>query len=115
MIATTSTKRLPAPGYRRRARRPQPGAGSLPVFVIFVTVVANSSVTFVAQDPTDAELEAASLGRVVRVGSNGRVIEMAVELYVARVLAGEGEAGAGEAAQRALAIAIRTFAAANPT
>jgi stage II sporulation protein D len=68
-----------------------------------------------AQEVADADLEAASLGRVVRVGGNGRVVELPVEVYVARVLAGEGEAGAGEAAQRALAIAIRTFAAANST
>jgi stage II sporulation protein D len=74
---------------------------------------------------TDAELEAASGGRVVRVGpagsgardgdSAGRnaVVTWPLEEYVARVLAGEAEPDAGNAAVKALAIAVRTFALAN--
>jgi SpoIID/LytB domain protein len=42
-----------------------------------------------------------------------RVESLALEDYVARVLAGEGQPRAAEAAQQALAIAIRTFALAN--
>lgn len=42
-----------------------------------------------------------------------RVTAMGVEDYVAGVLAGEGEPRAADAAQEALAIAIRTFALAN--
>jgi len=80
-------------------------------FVVFVSFVH-------AQDaPTEADLDAASGGRTVRirVGNNGsrRVMDMPIEVYVARVLAGEGEPRARDAAQEALAIAIRTFAAAN--
>ena len=41
------------------------------------------------------------------------MIELDLEDYVARVLAGEGEPRAGDAAQQALAITVRTFAAAN--
>ncbi|MGE3403289.1 MAG: SpoIID/LytB domain-containing protein [Vicinamibacterales bacterium] len=41
-------------------------------------------------------------------------MELPLEEYVARVLAGEGEPQAGAAAQEALAIAIRTFVKANP-
>ena len=70
-----------------------------------------------AQEPTDADLVAASAGRTVRVRTAGegrsRVVDVALELYVARVLAGEGEPRAADAAQEALAIAIRTFALAN--
>jgi SpoIID/LytB domain protein len=55
---------------------------------------------------------------MLRVGvtaSSGktRVATMPVEDYVAGVLAGEGEPRAADAAQEALAIAIRTFALAN--
>ena len=67
---------------------------------------------------TDAQLEAASAGRTIRVGpfagARGTVVEFPLEVYVARVLAGEAEPRAAEAAQQALAIAIRTFALANP-
>ena len=69
-----------------------------------------------AQDVSDTELERASGGSTVRVriASNGTaLVDLPVELYVARVLAGEGEPRAPAAAQQALAIAIRTFVAAN--
>jgi stage II sporulation protein D len=76
-------------------------------------------------DHTDADLEVASGGRVVRVGPAtsgardgdraGRHAGVAwpLERYVARVLAGEAEPDAADAAVQALAIAIRTFALAN--
>lgn len=53
--------------------------------------------------------------RVGLTSSSGtsRVETLALEEYVARVLAGEGQPRAGDAAQQALAIAIRTFALAN--
>ena len=90
-------------------------------FVIFVTFVATIFAPFVAStraqgDATDADLEAASAGRVIRIGAlatDGRVTVLPLEVYVARVLAGEGEPRAAEAAQQALAIAIRTYALAN--
>ena len=79
---------------------------------------------------SDADLEVASGGRVVRVGPAGggtsggaggdrngageeAVVSWPLEGYVARVLAGESEPEAGGAALEALAIAIRTFALAN--
>ena len=90
-------------------------------FVIFVPFVAMVFVPFVAPtraqgDPTDTDLEAASGGRTIRVGAlatDGRVTLLPLEVYVARVLAGEGEPRAADAAQQALAIAIRTYALAN--
>ena len=65
-------------------------------------------------DATDAELSSAS-GRTVLVGTpgSGRATALPLELYVARVLAGEGEPNAPEATQQALAIAIRTYAIFN--
>jgi len=64
---------------------------------------------------TDADLDEASGKHVVNVGtpSNGRVVRVPLETYVARVIAGEAEPAAPDAAQQALAIAIRTFAIVN--
>ena len=66
---------------------------------------------------TEAALETASASRTVRVritsGALPRIVDLPLEQYVARVLAGEGEPKAPDAAQQALAIAIRTYAAAN--
>jgi len=64
---------------------------------------------------TDSDLERASGSRTVAVGRvpGGDVSTFPLELYVARVLAGEGEPGAADATQQALAIAIRTYALFN--
>ena len=67
---------------------------------------------------TDAALRAASAGHTIRIGitaRNGSVRPetIALEEYVARVISGEGQPRAGRAAHEALAIVIRTFAAAN--
>jgi stage II sporulation protein D len=81
--------------------------------LVLVGVVALSA----WQDVDEAALEAASSGRTMRIrlGANGyaRVVDLPTEIYVARVLAGEGEPKAADAAQQALAISIRTFAVAN--
>ncbi len=68
--------------------------------------------------PTDEALRAASEGRTIRIGLTARggsvrAETIAVEEYVARVISGEGQPRAGRAAHEALAIVIRTFAAAN--
>ena len=52
------------------------------------------------------------LGRTLANGRT-RVETMAVDAYIAQVLAGEGQPRAGDAAQQALAITARTFAMAN--
>jgi stage II sporulation protein D len=49
----------------------------------------------------------------IRVSLNGRVSRLALEEYVARVVAGEGEPRAAASAQQALAITARTYALAN--
>jgi stage II sporulation protein D len=85
--------------------------------LFFLTIVLR---VLVAEAPaqgetTEPDLESASAGRTVRVGltATGRISSIPLEVYVARVLAGEGEPRAADAAQQALAIAIRTFALAN--
>ena len=88
------------------------------VFVAFVNFVVHTIPSGGWQDdPTDTALEAASAGRTIRIrlvsGDSRRVVQMPVELYVARVLAGEGDPKAADPAQQALAIAIRTYAVAN--
>ena len=63
-----------------------------------------------------ADLERASGRRSVTIGSvagDTRPLPVALETYVARVLAGEGEPNAPPATQQALAIAVRTFAMVN--
>ncbi|MBI3048424.1 MAG: SpoIID/LytB domain-containing protein [Acidobacteria bacterium] len=86
-------------------------------FFVAVVVFVLLRVSSHAQaEITDAQLEAASAGRVVRLGpasGRGRIEALPLEVYVARVLAGESEPRAPEAALQALAIAVRTFALAN--
>jgi SpoIID/LytB domain protein len=89
-------------------------------FVFFVTfvvgVLRGLDIDLPAQSEiTDADLVAASAGRTIRLGSvaDGRVTTVPLELYVARVLAGEADPRAGDAAQQALAIAIRTYTLKN--
>lgn len=85
--------------------------------VIFVVVVLGGLRGADGQsNVTDADLLTASAGRVVRVGNQdtGRLTAtLPLEVYVARVLAGEGEPRAGDAAQQAVAVAIRTYVLAN--
>jgi len=67
-------------------------------------------------DVGDAALERASERRTIDIGllsTGGGVATIPLEVYVARVLAGEAEPGAADAAQQALAVAIRTYAIVN--
>jgi SpoIID/LytB domain protein len=86
------------------------------IFVAIAVFVSSVAHARTQADPTDADLEAASGSRVVRVGpaaGRGRVTTLPLEVYVARVLAGEAEPRAADAAFQALGVAIRTFALAN--
>jgi stage II sporulation protein D len=89
-------------------------------FVFFVTfvvgVLRELDIDLPAQtEITEADLTAVSAGRTIRLGSvaNGQATNVPLELYVARVLAGEADPRAGDAAQQALAIAIRTYTLKN--
>ena len=84
------------------------------LFVIFVAGLTLRGVG--AQgDVTEADLNRASGGQTVAVGmlSGGAIAHVPLELYVARVLAGEAEPGAPDATMQALAVAIRTYAVFN--
>ena len=97
-----------------RSTRDLCGFVVIATFVVFA-VPAGHSVPAQA-DISDTDLIAASGGRVVRVGAlsdNGQATMVPLELYVARVLAGEAEPRAADGAYEALAVAIRTFALAN--
>jgi stage II sporulation protein D len=87
------------------------------IVATLVLVAASAGTRTPAQtDITDAVLEKASEGRTVDIGllsSGGSVATMPLEVYVARVLSGEAEPGAADAAQQALAVAIRTYAIVN--
>ncbi len=76
-----------------------------------------AAVVLAAQaEVSEADLAQASAGRTVRVAPRtapAQAQAVPLEAYVARVLAGEGEPGAAEASQQALAVAIRTFALFN--
>jgi stage II sporulation protein D len=84
--------------------------------LVAVVLFALRPVSFGAQTAaTDVELTEASNGRTVRVrpAAGGRVTTIPLEIYVARVLAAEGEPNAATAAQQALAVVSRTYALAN--
>lgn len=66
----------------------------------------------VAASGREGGLQPIRLGRTLANGQT-RVETIAVDDYIAQVLAGEGQPRAGDAAQQALAITARTFAMAN--
>src|SRR5882672_8700967 len=89
-------------------------------FVAFVCFAASFlgglGTTLTAQsDISETDLISASAGRTLRIGStaDGHVTVLPLEVYVSRVLAGEGDPKAPDAAQQALAIAIRTYTLKN--
>lgn len=82
--------------------------------VALVVVTAPSLRGAPQLEVTDADLIGAGAHRAVAIRSTGGHLEqLPLEVYVARVLAGEGEPNAPDATQQALAIAIRTFAVFN--
>lgn len=95
-------------------------AARLPAFrgvaLVAVALIQMAGDSVRSAEPDDAALETVST-RTVRVSINRggatRVVALPLEVYVARVLAGEGQPTAAAAAQQALAVAIRTFALAN--
>ena len=71
--------------------------------------------TSAQRDVDEPDLDAASAGRTIRLGTlaDGRVTRIPLETYVARVLAGEADARMADTAQQALAIAVRTYTLRN--
>lgn len=83
--------------------------------VLFVVTAAAAAV-LPQGDVTDADLERAGAGRTIAIGalsSDRSVSRIPLEIYVARVLAGEAEPNAPDGELQALAIAIRTYATFN--
>jgi stage II sporulation protein D len=87
------------------------------IVIVMVAAAVVGTQTPAQTEISDAVLEKASEGRTVDIGllSTGgtSVATIPLEAYVARVLAGEAEPGAADAAQQALAVAIRTYAIVN--
>jgi len=76
--------------HPQSSQRTHRGFQSLVVFVTFVAIVLCALGNATGQgDPADSDLDRASGGRTVRVGNveSGRVTSVALEVYVARVLA----------------------------
>jgi stage II sporulation protein D len=116
--ATKDTKITMNPPRRtRRSRGSRVTRGLLLVALTTCTFAYLAAPRFVANTPaqtelTDEDLVNASGGRVVGIGAvsgGGQISRIPLELYVARVLAGEGEPNAADAARHALAIAVRTY------
>src|SRR5438552_18385117 len=81
-------------------------------FVTFVVIVLRGLDATLAQtDVSENDLLAASNGRTLRIGStvDGHVTIIPLEVYVSRVLAGEGDPQAADAAQQARATASSTY------
>jgi stage II sporulation protein D len=83
--------------------------------IVVVTFLRGLDRPFAQADVSESELTTASAGRTIRVGAvaDGHVTIVPLEVYVARVLAGEADPKAGDAAQQALAIAVRTYTLKN--
>jgi SpoIID/LytB domain protein len=78
-----------------------------------LVVAVCAAVSLGAQAPPDPVVPSTVRVGVSRAGGAVTVEALPLEEYVARVVSGEGQPRAGAAAQQALAIVIRTFAAAN--
>ena len=72
----------------------------------------SSAIAPAQADVTEQDLVTASGGRTIAIGAlsgDRRVTRIPLEVYVSRVLTGEGEPNAPDAAREALAVAIRTY------
>jgi SpoIID/LytB domain protein len=126
-LAKTGTSPMPGGGWMGMvvALTPQekptraavvvaPGAAGLDAAALAADVLQDrNGSTNRPSDSTTGSSREAQLARTVRVSINGRVHSLDLEEYVARVVAGEGQPKAADAAQQALAITVRTFALAN--
>jgi stage II sporulation protein D len=82
-------------------------AGLICVLLIAAATAGDAQRALAVSSTTTVRIGVTSAQRAARVTT------LPLEEYVARVLAGEGEPRAADAAQQALAIAVRTFALAN--
>ena len=78
---------------------------NLVFFIAFaIIIIAGLEPTIAQTDIAESDLAAASAGRTIRIGAvaDGHVTVLPLEVYVARVLAAEGDPKAADAAQQAL-------------
>lgn len=87
-----------------------PGAAGLDAAAIAANVLKSPALP--AQTARPVAASTIRLGRTLANGTT-RIETLAIDDYIAQVLAGEGQPRAGAAAQQALAITARTFALAN--
>jgi SpoIID/LytB domain protein len=118
---------MPARVYPQAVRHATLVPGSSPARVLAALMLSAALVgapTPAQTDISDAALENVSEGRTVDIGliaagggaprvGGASVATIPLEVYVARVLAGEAEPSAPDAAQQSLAVAIRTYAIVN--
>ena len=99
---------------KRTLTGPRTGRG---VAIVVAAFLVSFAIRAASQaDLTDADLDRANNGRTIAIGSlsgDRGLARLALETYVARVLAGEAEPNAPDAELEALAIAIRTYATFN--
>jgi SpoIID/LytB domain protein len=87
-------------------------APAMLIAALLAALQVSASAVASQSEITDEQLAAVSGGHTVAIGSlvgARRVSRIPLEVYVARVLAGEGEPNAPEGARQALAVAIRTY------
>lgn len=98
----------PLRGSRRASRREVLKAAAA---VALAHGVAAAQTPDTLAEPVEADLEAVSNGKTIRIGSpaTGAVVTLPLEVYVARVLAAEADPRAADASREALGIAIRTY------
>lgn len=122
-LAKTGTARMPGGGQLGLLVAAMPSAHPTHAIVVLVPGGAGMHAAALAADRLalmeDAgRRQAVPRGRSLRVGhatASGRytIETLDLEEYVARVVAGEAAPGAGLEAQKALALAVRTYALAN--
>ena len=114
-LAKTGTAPMPGGGAMGLVIALSPAAAPTHGTVVVVPGAAGLDAAAVAADLLNGAGQSTGAVRLGRSGPDGRVqIErLPVDDYVAQVVAGESPAGAGDAAQQALAIAARTYGLAN--
>jgi SpoIID/LytB domain protein len=100
------------PGRAPGASRLAPQLSLVVAALLMMVPTASVAPAVPVQAPTTVGGEPIRLGRTQPDGRI-RIETVSLDDYVAQVLAGEGQPTAGDAAQQALAITARTFAAAN--
>ena len=112
-LAKTGTAPMPGGGAMGLVVALSPAAAPTRGAVVVVPGMAGLDAAAVAADLLSAA--GAGVVRLGRSGPNGGVAieRLPIDDYVAQVIAGESPAGAGDAAQQALAITARTYGLAN--